>query len=226
MLVWLENLIERCCEINLWNQRWAAPTIPKSSSAPAPANYDPLHSSSAPGLRIPLRLRSKLQSYWKTLAPTPLPLQLITTPLRSDSSSDSAPPWQKKVFLLFLKCDDVPWILQFISRYTYTIQVWNHDTATPTLFDVLTNKCTGCRDSALVPRLFVSVRKKYCKNRTKKRWMSINMHDQKKVVSNESRLVLIQWIIRLCRYTNRWLLTHSILSNFSLRWRYALTFRN
>jgi len=44
-------------------QRWAAPIIPRSSSAPAPANYDPLHSSSAPGLRVPLQLRSKLQSY-------------------------------------------------------------------------------------------------------------------------------------------------------------------
>ena len=78
----------------------------------------------------------------------------------------------------------------------------------------------------LLYRLFVSVRKNTVKIAQKKRWMSIKMHNRKRVVSTGLRLLLIQWIIRPCRYTNRWLLTHFILSDFSLRWRYALTCRN
>ncbi len=92
-----------------YNQRWAAPTISRSRSAPAPANYDPLRSDSAPGLKIPVRLRSSSALSQKN-------------PLRLRSSSSSSSALLKNFLLFVLKSGDVQWTSRFfrdISIYIY-----------------------------------------------------------------------------------------------------------
>lgn len=76
-------------KITISVQRWAAPTVSRSRSAPAHDNYQALHSSSAPYFEVYLRLRSKLfillenslrlhsSSTTDRKRSTPAPLQLL-----------------------------------------------------------------------------------------------------------------------------------------------------